>query len=74
MKISKKELDERRARVADGSGDDDDRRLVDLYAGQDEPAAVENDQPTTLVVTGEAEVIPAKKSTRGRTRNGDTDK
>jgi hypothetical protein len=77
VKISKKDLEERRARVADGTADDDDRRLVELYAGQDEPAggpAPVGEQGLELVAIGEAEVIPAKKAAHGRARNGDTDK
>lgn len=74
MKVSKRELDEMRQRVADGSADDNDRRLVELYC--DEDGVSVRDGEAALGVTGvaEAEVIKGgagtapKKSTRSRTR------
>lgn len=68
MKVSKKELEDMRARVADGTASDDDRRLVDLYAGQDEPDATDDGQ-VGVVSVAEAEVIRGdtpKKTTRSR--------
>ena len=68
MKISKRELAERRQRVADGTADDDDRRLVILYDGadsEDDSGEAENGQVSQATGTAEAEVVrPAK---RGRT-------
>ena len=59
-----KQLDAIRARVADGTADDDDRRLAALYADTDEdsePEAV--GQVTTVVGHADAEVIKPKKAT-----------
>ena len=69
MKISGKELDAIRERVADGTASDDDRRLADLYVDTDENTEPE-DKPVLgeFTATGTAEVVPARKATRGRAK------
>lgn len=75
MKMTQADYAERAGRVADGTATDDDRRLVEHYEregytltdGQDEISG-------DLEVTTEAEVVPARKTTRGRAKNGDTTK
>lgn len=79
MKISQKEYDAIRQRVADGTASDDDRRLFDLYSGPDEGTIVRDGEGAVSAITGhaKAEVIkgdekPAqavpKKRTRGPAR------
>ena len=63
MKMTAQQLDAIRARVADGTADDDDRRLADLYANTDvnsEPEQVA--QTATVVGRADAEVIKPKKA------------
>lgn len=78
MKISKKDLEARRARVAGGTADDDDRRLVELYGATDDEApgvTVRDGEEAVATITAmaEAEVVKGsadtrpRKSTRGRT-------
>ena len=63
MKVTGKELKDMRARVADGTADDNDHRLVALYGEGDDHSDGEQ-----LAVTGtaEAEVVRPRKSTRSR--------
>lgn len=79
MKITGQQLDAIRVRVADGTADDDDRRLAALYADTDvtsdpEPAGQTGEKGQTIGLVGraDAEVIkgsPApKKSTRRSNR------
>ena len=79
MKVTGKELNEMRERVADGTADDNDRRLVELYGtGDDEAPGVtvrDGEQAMQVVSVAEAEVVKGdsaqaapKKRTRGPAR------
>jgi hypothetical protein len=76
MKVTGKELREMRERVANGTADDNDRRLVDLYGDGEETAPDDAADAQRVGVTSvaEAEVIRGgagtgpKKSARSRTR------
>lgn len=82
MKVTRKELDEIRGRVADGTADDHDRRLHDLYGSDDDDApgvTVRDGEQAVAAITGraDAEVVKGddrtaqaapKKRTRGPAR------
>lgn len=72
MKISQQEYEERAARVAAGNGSDDDRRLVELYAGE---AGQQAGNGFSVSIRSEGEVVkPARKAAPRRGRaNGDKD-
>lgn len=72
MKMTQADYEERAARVADGTADDDDRRLVAHYEREGYSHGAQGVQVTATV---EAEVVkaPRKAASRRGRGNGDGD-
>ena len=70
MKMTAQQLDAIRERVADGTADDDDRRLADLYADTDANSEPEEPVGQTATVVGrvDAEVTKGDPAPRKSTR------